>query len=140
MVPYLSIKNFLSGAGAALMLRELIDRRAEFRARGYNAAIRPSFYRMASPLAPTPEFLRCFAGGPNWQRRLSGIYYIHAHPKKFNGGHLAVYDRYGQMYIVEPDHNSAVFFSRDVPHEVLPVRCDSHAFEDSRFAVNVWIS
>ena len=180
MVAYLSIKNFLSGAGAALMLRELIDRRAEFRARGYNAAIRPSFYRMASPLAPTPEFLRCFeriapmlearfginltareiellpqayndggafakhsdaaAGGPNWQRRLSGIYYIHAHPKKFNGGHLAVYDRYGQMYIVEPDHNSAVFFSRDVPHEVLPVRCDSHAFEDSRFAVNVWIS
>jgi SM-20-related protein len=179
-VPYLRITDFLSGAGAELMLCELIHRCAEFRARGYNAAAGPTFYRMTTPLPPSPEFLRCFertapilerrfgidleapqiellgqayndggsfakhsdaaAGGPNWQRRLSGIYYVHRQPKKFDGGGLAVYDRRGKMYVVEPDHNSALFFSRDLVHEVLPVACSSRAFEDSRFAVNVWIS
>jgi hypothetical protein len=44
------------------------------------------------------------------------------------------------MYVIEPDHNSALFFSRDVLHEVLPVTCESRVFEDSGFAVNVWIS
>lgn len=179
-VPYLRITDFLSGAGAELMLREMINRRAEFRPRGYNAAVRPAFYRMTTPLPPALEFLRCFeriapileqrfgtdleephiellgqayndggsfakhsdaaAGGPNWQRRLSGVYYVHRQPKKFDGGGLAVYDRRGKMYVVEPDHNSALFFSRDLVHEVLPVACKSRAFEDSRFAVNVWIS
>jgi SM-20-related protein len=179
-VPYLRITDFLSGAGAELMLREMIDQRAEFRPRGYNAAGCPTFYRITTPLPPSPEFLRCFeriapileqrfgtdleephiellgqayndggsfakhsdaaAGGPNWQRRLSGIYYVHRQPKKFDGGGLAVYDRRGKMYVVEPDHNSALFFSRDLVHEVLPVACNSRAFEDSRFAVNVWIS
>ncbi len=44
------------------------------------------------------------------------------------------------MYVAEPDHNSALFFARDLLHEVLPVTCESGAFADSRFAVNVWIS
>jgi len=162
------------------MLREMIDRRAEFRPKGFNSAARPSFYRMTNPLPLSPEFVRCLeriapilaqrfetdlsapqiellgqayndggsfakhsdaaAGGPNWQRRLSGVYYVHRQPKKFDGGGLAVYDRRGKMYVVEPDHNSALFFSRDLVHEVLPVACKSRAFEDSRFAVNVWIS
>jgi Rps23 Pro-64 3,4-dihydroxylase Tpa1-like proline 4-hydroxylase len=179
-VPYLRINDFLSREGAELMLREMIDRRKEFHPRGCNAAGRPTFYRMTTPLAVSPEFLRCFeriapvleegfgakleaaqiellgqaygdggsfakhsdadAGGPNWQRRLSGVYYLHAQPKKFTGGGLAVYDRRGKMYVVDPDHNSALFFSRDLLHEVLLVTCASHAFEDSRFAVNVWIS
>lgn len=179
-VPYLRITDFLSGAGAELMLREMIDRRAEFRPRGQYAAARPTFYRMMTALRPSPEFLRCFerivplleqrfgtnlekpqvellgqaytdggsfakhsdaaAGGPNWQRRLSSIYYLHARPKQFDGGGLAVYDRWGKVYVVEPDHNSALFFPRDLAHEVLLVACNSRAFEDSRFAVNVWIS
>jgi len=178
-VPYLRITDFLSEAGAELMLRQMIDRRAEFRARGRHAAIRPTFYRMTTALRPSVEFLRCFerivplleqqfgaalktsriellgqayndggsfakhsdasAGGPNWQRRLSGIYYLHARPRQFDGGGLAVYYRRGKACVVEPDHNSAVFFPRDLVHEVLPVACDSRAFEDSRFAVNVWI-
>ena len=179
-VPYLRLTNFLSEAGAALVLREMIGRRAEFRPRGYNAAGRPAFYRMTAPLALSPEFLGCFeritptleqrlgthleapkiellgqayndggsfakhsdadAGGPNWQRRLSGIYYVHTQPKKFAGGSLAVYDRWGSRYVVEPDHNSVLFFSRDLVHEVLPVTCESRAFADSRFAVNIWVS
>ncbi len=80
------------------------------------------------------------AGGPNWQRRLSGIYYLHRRPRKFTGGSLAIYDRRGYAHLVEPDHNCAVFFPRDALHEVLPVFCASRAFEDSRFAINVWIS
>jgi SM-20-related protein len=79
------------------------------------------------------------AGGPNWQRRLSGIYYLHAQPRKFEGGSLVLYDRRGNAHLIDPEHNSVVFFPRDVLHEVLPVRCTSKAFEDSRFAINVWI-
>jgi Rps23 Pro-64 3,4-dihydroxylase Tpa1-like proline 4-hydroxylase len=79
------------------------------------------------------------AGGPNWQRRLSGIYYLHVEPKKFAGGALAIYHR-RRRYVVEPDHNSAIFFPPNLIHEVLPVSCSSGAFEHSRFAINVWIS
>ena len=79
------------------------------------------------------------AGGPNWQRRLSGIFYLHARPRPFEGGALVVHDRRGRAQSVEPDHNSAVFFPRDMVHEVLPVTCASRAFEDSRFALNIWI-
>ena len=80
------------------------------------------------------------AGGPNWQRRLSGVYYVHTQPRRFEGGGLVLYDRRGHAHLVEPGHNSAVFFARDALHEVLPVSCASRAFEDSRFAVNIWIS
>lgn len=178
--PYWRLSNFLSPRGAERVLREMIERREEFRARGRDAAGRPTFYRMMTPFGPCPEFLGRFeelapmlqrrfgadlrgaqiellgqayndagsfrkhsdasAGGPNWQRRLSGIYYVHAQPRKFEGGSLALYDRHGRPHRVEPDHNSAVFFPRDLVHEVLPVSCASKAFEDSRFALNVWIS
>jgi hypothetical protein len=80
------------------------------------------------------------AGGPNWRRRLSGVYYLHARPRRFDGGCLALYDRRGPPHLVEPHHNSAVFFPRDLFHEVLLVTCASKAFADSRFAINVWIS
>src|SRR5262249_45220907 len=133
-VPCLRITHFLSEAGAELILREMIDRRAEFRPKGFNAAARPTFYRMTTPLPLWPEFMRCFeriapilhqrfrkdvsapqiellgqayndggsfakhsdasAGGPNWQRRLSGIYYVHVQPRKFSGGGLAIYNRW----------------------------------------------
>jgi SM-20-related protein len=80
------------------------------------------------------------AGGPNWQRRLSGIYYLHTQPRRFEGGCLAVYDRRGTAHLIDPQHNSVVFFASNVFHEVLPLRCASKAFENSRFAINLWIS
>ena len=80
------------------------------------------------------------SGGSNWQRRLSGVYYLHKHPRKFAGGSLALYDRRGRIYLLNPDHNTAVFFASNAIHEVLPVSCASKAFEDSRFALNIWIS
>jgi Rps23 Pro-64 3,4-dihydroxylase Tpa1-like proline 4-hydroxylase len=80
------------------------------------------------------------AGGPNWKRRLSGVYYLHRRPPQFQGGNLVLYDRSGFAHAVEPDHNTAVFFSRDALHEVQPVSCPSEAFADFRFALNIWIS
>jgi hypothetical protein len=80
------------------------------------------------------------AGGPNWQRRVSGLYYLHGTPKTFSGGDLAIYDGNGRRHLVPPDHNSIVFFPRTSPHEVLPVVCPSQQFEDSRFALNIWVS
>ena len=80
------------------------------------------------------------AGGPNWRRCLSGIYYLHRRPRRFAGGDLAIYNRWGRAHLVTPEHNSAVFFGRHLDHEVLPVACPSGTFADSRFAVNIWIS
>jgi Rps23 Pro-64 3,4-dihydroxylase Tpa1-like proline 4-hydroxylase len=80
------------------------------------------------------------AGGPNWQRRLSGIIYLHALPRKFEGGSLIIYDRHGRAHSIEPEHNSAVFFPNNLNHEVSRVSCATKAFEDSRFSINIWIS
>jgi Rps23 Pro-64 3,4-dihydroxylase Tpa1-like proline 4-hydroxylase len=80
------------------------------------------------------------AGGPNWQRRLSGVLYLHALPQKFVGGSLVIYDRHGRTHAIEPEHNSAVFFPNNLIHEVSTVSCATKAFEDSRFAINIWIS
>lgn len=178
--PYYRVSNFLSAETAELILRELLERRREFRARGINPSGTPRFYRMSTPWRPCAEFLERFenliptlqisfgtvlkqpqlellaqayndesffgkhsdvdSGGANWQRLLSGVYYLHKHPRKFEGGSLVVYDGRGRVHLVNPDHNSVVFFARNAVHEVLPVSCASRAFEDSRFALNVWIS
>jgi SM-20-related protein len=80
------------------------------------------------------------AGGPNWKRRVSGVFYLHKEPRRFSGGELAIHDETGEAHIVQADHNSIVIFARDALHEVLPVFCPSKLFEDSRFAINVWVS
>ena len=41
--------------------------------------------------------------------------------------------------IVEPRHNSIVFFQAAVMHEVMPISVASRQFRDSRFTVNGWI-
>jgi SM-20-related protein len=80
-----------------------------------------------------------YSGG-NWRRRISCVFYPLRQPRGFEGGDLVVYDgRGGRPFAVEPEHNSAVFFPSHLLHEVLPVTCSSKAFEDSRFAINVWI-
>lgn len=78
-------------------------------------------------------------GGGNWRRRISCVFYPLRKPRGFEGGDLVVYDGRGRPFAVEPEHNSAVFFPSDLLHEVLPVTCSSKAFDDSRFAINVWI-
>jgi SM-20-related protein len=78
-------------------------------------------------------------GGGNWRRRISCVFYLIRQPRRFEGGDLVVYDGRRRAFAVEPEHNSAVFFPSHLIHEVLPVTCCSKAFEDGRFAINVWI-
>jgi SM-20-related protein len=77
-------------------------------------------------------------------RRISMVYYFHAIPKAFSGGHLRLYaltqSGEGDTYVdIEPVNDTAVFFLSWFPHEVLPVACPSGNFMDSRFAINLWI-
>jgi SM-20-related protein len=76
-------------------------------------------------------------------RALSGVYYFHARPRAFSGGQLRLYpsatgatDRFVD---VDPEHNSLAVFPSWLTHEVMPVRCPTNRFEDSRFSVNCWV-
>ena len=76
-------------------------------------------------------------------RMLSAVYYFHRQPRAFEGGALRLH-RLGAApgdpgCDIAPDDNSLVVFPAWGPHEVMPVRCPSLAFADSRFAVNCWI-
>lgn len=76
------------------------------------------------------------------QRVLSMVYYFHQTPPCFSGGTLRLYSLAGETgghVDVEPVCDSAVFFASWFPHEVLPIRCPSGRFADSRFAVNCWL-
>jgi SM-20-related protein len=81
-------------------------------------------------------------------RVLSAVYYFHAEPQRFSGGHLRLF-RFGQVPAVqesqeakhvdiEPVRNSLVAFPSWVPHEVRPIRVPSGDFRDYRFALNCW--
>jgi SM-20-related protein len=76
-------------------------------------------------------------------RVLSGIYYFNAEPKAFTGGVLrlhAIGGKEGENFVdIEPVRNSLLIFLAWAPHEVLPVRCPSNRFIDSRFAINCWV-
>jgi len=82
------------------------------------------------------------------KRQLTYVYYFNREPKGFTGGELRIYDdrvRNGKLaatdsfQVVEPRHNSIVFFHAAVMHEVMPVAVPSKAFRDSRFTVNGWV-
>ncbi len=81
-------------------------------------------------------------------RELTYVYYFYQEPKPFTGGELLIYDSQVQnnYYVqadsskmVEPRNNSIVFFLSRYMHEVLPIRCPSGQFADSRFTINGWI-
>lgn len=81
-------------------------------------------------------------------RELTYVYYFYRQPKPFSGGELLIYDsRIEDNYFVQADtfqtidprDNSIVLFLSRYMHEVLPVRCPSRSFADSRFTVNGWI-
>jgi Rps23 Pro-64 3,4-dihydroxylase Tpa1-like proline 4-hydroxylase len=82
------------------------------------------------------------------KRQLTYVYYFNREPKGFTGGELRIYDdriRNGKLastdsfQVVEPRHNSIVFFQAAVMHEVMPVAVPSKAFRDARFTVNGWV-
>jgi len=81
-------------------------------------------------------------------RTLTCVYYFFADPKPFAGGDLRLYDwrRQGETFApadsfqqIAPVSNRLVVFASDAYHELLPVRCPSRLFADSRFAMTVWI-
>jgi Rps23 Pro-64 3,4-dihydroxylase Tpa1-like proline 4-hydroxylase len=82
------------------------------------------------------------------KRELTYVYYFHRTPRVFAGGELRVYDdqlrnnrlaRADSFQVVEPEHNSIVFFHARVMHEVTRVDVPTRAFADSRFTVNGWV-
>jgi len=73
-------------------------------------------------------------------RRLSLIYYVHRRPRPFSGGRLQLLGLGGgQPLAIEPDHDTLLAFPSFVPHEVEPVSIPQQGFENSRFAVNIWL-
>ena len=88
------------------------------------------------------------AANETWKRQFTYVYYFNREPKGFSGGELRIYDdivRNGKLaatdsfQVVEPRHNSIVFFQAAVMHEVMPISIPSKQFRDARFTVNGWI-
>lgn len=78
------------------------------------------------------------------RRLLSLVYYFHSKPKAFSGGALRIFafgaDANDSSFVdVLPEHNTLVVFPSWILHEVRPVVCPVGRFQDSRFAVNVWL-
>jgi SM-20-related protein len=78
------------------------------------------------------------------RRVISAVYYFHSMPKAFSGGALRIHSlcasgETGPFVDIAPDNDTLVFFPSWFPHEVLPIRCPSGQFQDSRFAINCWI-
>lgn len=77
-------------------------------------------------------------------RLVSAVYYFHREPKGFSGGALRLY-RFGDKDCeadfaeYQPEQNSLLVFPSWARHEVRPVSCPGGAFEDYRFAVNIWL-
>lgn len=81
-------------------------------------------------------------------REVSFVYYFNSEPKAFSGGQLTFYDSEdGEVQsseerlarTISPRQNTLVLFPSSYSHEVLPVRCPTGKFANSRFTVNGWI-
>ncbi len=87
-------------------------------------------------------------GGPEVAHRtLTYVYYFNAQPKQFSGGELWMYDTVeGNGYyergedhvVVEPLHNSIIFFPSWAHHEVRPVKALAEGLDGCRMTVNGW--
>lgn len=75
--------------------------------------------------------------GPVSDRHLTFVYYCHREPLAFTGGELRMADPEPQ--VVVPHQNTIVFFPSHYLHEVMPTRCPSGRFEDSRLTYNGWL-
>ena len=81
-------------------------------------------------------------------REITFAYYFSREPQAFAGGELRIYTSFVRAILarspirfetIAPLQNRIVFFPSCMLHEVLPVRCPSRAFADSRFSVTGWI-
>lgn len=75
----------------------------------------------------------------NSDRILTSVYYLHALPKSFFGGELALFPLGpGEPVLIEPSDNRLVAFPSFAPHAVLKTSCPTNDFSHARFAVNCW--
>ena len=74
-------------------------------------------------------------------RMVSFAYYFHRQPKRFSGGELLLYDGdgTGAFTLIEPRHNSIVFYPASGIHKIATVDGDSGDFGDARFAIHGWL-
>ena len=81
-------------------------------------------------------------------REVSYVYYFHTEPKAFSGGQLCLYNsKDGEVQNsgkqtakkITPRQNTIVLFPSSYDHEVLPVRCPTGEFANSRFTINGWV-
>jgi excisionase family DNA binding protein len=81
------------------------------------------------------------------RRVVSFVHYFNSEPKAFTGGQLRFYDaddgviessKEKRMMTITPSQNTLVLFPSSYSHEVLPVRCPSRKFANSRFTANGW--
>jgi Rps23 Pro-64 3,4-dihydroxylase Tpa1-like proline 4-hydroxylase len=81
-------------------------------------------------------------------RTISYVYYFFNEPKAFSGGDFRLYHSRiengtyccgDHAADITPRNNSILFFPSHCQHEVLPVRCPSECFADSRFTINGWV-
>lgn len=81
-------------------------------------------------------------------REITYVYYFYSQPKAFTGGQLKLYNsqngevKHSKKQTAEtimPRQNTLVLFPSSYDHEVLPVKCPSRKFINSRFTVNGWI-
>ncbi len=83
-------------------------------------------------------------------RTISYVYFFHKPPKAYTGGDLLLFDsdpdvehtRFTTAGFtrVVPGDNSIVLFPSAYWHSVIPVRCPSKQYQDSRFVINGHIS
>jgi hypothetical protein len=77
-------------------------------------------------------------------RVINYVYYLHKTPRPYTGGDLLLFDSdpdvkhsdTPRFTRIVPEDNSIVFFPPNFYHCVVPVRCPSEEFADSRFVIN----
>ncbi len=92
--------------------------------------------------------VHCDAGGQGTDgRELTCVYYFFKEPRPFSGGGLRLYDalcRGDQREVtssfreIDAVSNRLVVFHSLAFHELMPIRCPSRKFSDSRFAITNW--
>jgi len=81
-------------------------------------------------------------------RKVSFVYFFHKVPRAYSGGELLLFDsdivtdRFttARFTRVVPEDNSIILFPSAYYHSVVPVRCPSKQYADSRFVINGHVS
>jgi cephalosporin hydroxylase len=106
---------------------------ANLRVRAYQDG---HFLKMQRDIPPKSRALR--------RRVLSFVYFLHQHPRSFEGGQVLLFDSdvetggcvRERFTTVVPEDNVLVVFPSSTYHCVLPVRCTSAEFADSSFVIH----